>query len=141
MWPAWPSRLAAICLSARVVSEPDNRRDVFADRFAAEGKTLAGGVVYASTTPALTGAQRSLSPDLRRQIHRLSSATRQPVAVGIGVSAPDQAAQVSAFADGVVVGSASICRRRTHPNAPSTAPARPPATFAAEGRHTRSSAA
>ncbi|MGW2425219.1 tryptophan synthase subunit alpha [Streptomyces sp. NPDC001709] len=79
----------------------------------AGGEVASGG----SRPPGLTGPQRPLSLDLPRQVHRLRSATRLPVAVGIGVSTPDQAAQVSAFADAVVVGSAVIHRMVGQPTA------------------------
>lgn len=99
------------------------------------------GMVYAPAVPGLTGAQRPLSPDLPRQVHRLRSATRLPVAVGIGVSTPGQAAHVSAFADAVVVGSAVIRRMRDQPNAPDTAAAEVARDFAAGVRRARRSAA
>ncbi|MER5572408.1 tryptophan synthase subunit alpha [Streptomyces massasporeus] len=99
------------------------------------------GMVYAPATPGLTGAQRPLSPDLPQQVHRLRSTTRLPVAVGIGVSTPDQAAHVSAFADAVVVGSAVIRRMRDQPNTPATAAAEIARDFAAGVRRSRHSAA
>ncbi|WP_432156856.1 tryptophan synthase subunit alpha [Streptomyces sp. bgisy153] len=99
------------------------------------------GMVYAPAVPGLTGSQRPLSPDLPRQVHRLRSATRLPVAVGIGVSTPDQAAHVSAFADAVVVGSAVIRRMRAQSNAPASAAAEAARDFAAGVRRARRSAA
>jgi tryptophan synthase alpha chain len=99
------------------------------------------GMVYAPATPGLTGSQGPLSPDLPRQVHRLRSTTRLPVAVGIGVSTPAQAAHVSAFADVVVVGSAVIRRMRDQPSAAVAAAAEVAREFAAGVRHTRRSAA
>ncbi|MGW0844275.1 tryptophan synthase subunit alpha [Streptomyces sp. NPDC002787] len=99
------------------------------------------GMVYAPATPGLTGSQRPLSSDLSWQVHRLRSATRLPVAVGIGVSTPDQAAHVSAFADAVVVGSALIRRMRDRADTPATAAAEVARDFAAGVRRARRSAA
>jgi tryptophan synthase alpha chain len=41
-------------------------------------------------------------------VGRIKSQTSLPVAVGFGISSPEQAAEVSCFADGVIVGSALI---------------------------------
>lgn len=99
------------------------------------------GMVYAPATPGLTGSQRPISPELPQQVHRLRSATRLPVAVGIGVSTPDQAEQASAYADAVVAGSAVIRRMRDQPNAPATAAAEVARNFAAGVRRARRFAA
>ena len=57
------------------------------------------------------------------RIERVRSVTDQPVAVGIGVSTGDQAHAVAQFADGVIVGSASVRRMLSAPDsdAPSAA--------------------
>jgi tryptophan synthase alpha chain len=41
-------------------------------------------------------------------VERTKAVTDLPVAVGLGVSTGDQAAEVAAFADGVIVGSAFV---------------------------------
>ncbi|MGW1615687.1 tryptophan synthase subunit alpha [Streptomyces sp. NPDC002285] len=99
------------------------------------------GMVYAPATPGLTGSQHPLSPDLPRLVHRLRTATHLPVAVGIGISTPGQAAQASAYADAVVVGSAVIRRMQDQPNSPATAAAEIARDFAAGVRRARRSAA
>ncbi|MFE6412124.1 tryptophan synthase subunit alpha [Streptomyces sp. NPDC057837] len=99
------------------------------------------GMAYAPATPGLTGSQSPLSPDLPRLVHRLRTATHLPVAVGIGISTPDQAAQASAYADAVVVGSAVIRRMRDQPHASATAAAEIARDFAAGVRSARRSAA
>ncbi len=40
----------------------------------------------------------------------MRTATNTPVAVGLGVSTGDQAAEVAGYADGVIVGSAFVAR-------------------------------
>ncbi|MGW1564109.1 tryptophan synthase subunit alpha [Streptomyces sp. NPDC002144] len=87
-----------------------------AARLAAIG-TSTNGMVYAPATPGLTGARRPLSPYLPRLVGRLRTATGLPVAVGIGISSPAQAAQASAYADAVVVGSAILRRMNGQPDA------------------------
>ena len=46
----------------------------------------------------------------RRWSRRVRAVTDKPVCVGLGVSDGDQAAEVAAFADGVIVGSAFVRR-------------------------------
>ncbi|MER7223341.1 tryptophan synthase subunit alpha [Streptomyces rubradiris] len=88
------------------------------------------GMAYAPATPGLTGDQSPLSPYLPRLVHRLRTATRLPVAVGIGISTPAQAEHVSGFADAVVVGSAVIRRMQALPETPVTAAAAAARDFA-----------
>lgn len=98
-------------------------------------------MVYAPATPGLTGSQHPLSPDLPRLVHRLRTTTHLPVAVGIGISTPGQAAQASAYADAVVVGSAVIRLMRDEPNTPATAADEIARDFAAGVRRALRSAA
>ncbi|MEU1107034.1 tryptophan synthase subunit alpha [Streptomyces tibetensis] len=87
----------------------------------AEIGTQSSGMVYAPATPGRTGSRRPLSPHLPRLVRRLRTATSLPVAVGIGISTPDHAAQASRYADAVVVGSAVIRHMTTWRNAPDLA--------------------
>ncbi|MGW0881396.1 tryptophan synthase subunit alpha [Streptomyces sp. NPDC002671] len=89
------------------------------------------GMVYAPATAGPTGGQGLLSPYLPRLVRRLRTATRLPVAVGIGVSTPVQAERISAFADAVVVGSAVIRRMQTRSGTAATAAAAAARDFAA----------
>jgi tryptophan synthase alpha chain len=66
----------------------------------------ATGFVYLISRLGVTGARDQVPPDLERQVRRVRSATRLPVAVGFGIATPAQAAAAARFADGVVVGSA-----------------------------------
>jgi tryptophan synthase alpha chain len=66
------------------------------------------GFVYATAVMGVTGAREhtsSLAPTL---VARLREVTDLPIGVGLGVSNGDQAAEVGAFADGVIVGSAFV---------------------------------
>jgi tryptophan synthase alpha chain len=68
----------------------------------------AQGFVYLVARLGVTGAQSSLAADLGESIARVRGATALPVAVGFGISTPDQARTVGRMADGVVVGSALV---------------------------------
>lgn len=66
------------------------------------------GWVYAASTMGVTGAREhtsSVAPDL---VKRVREATELPIAVGLGVSNREQAAEVASYADGVIVGSALV---------------------------------
>lgn len=73
-------------------------------------KIVAGssGFVYAVSLTGVTGARTKLPPDLTDFIGSVKSHTELPVAVGFGVSRPEQAAEIANFADGVIVGSALV---------------------------------
>jgi tryptophan synthase alpha chain len=52
--------------------------------------------------------QSSLAVDLHETMARLRSVCTLPIAVGFGISTPEQARAVADIADGVVVGSALV---------------------------------
>ena len=66
------------------------------------------GFVYAAAVMGVTGARDATSDLAGPLVGRVRAAGDVPVAVGIGVSNGDQAAEVAAFADGVIVGSAFV---------------------------------
>ena len=68
----------------------------------------AQGFVYLVARLGVTGASTSLSDSLAQSVAAVRRATRLPVAVGFGISTPEQARTVSGLADGVVVGSALV---------------------------------
>jgi len=67
-----------------------------------------GGFVYAVSRTGVTGAQQQLPEDARILVSRLRTFTRLPIAVGFGISTPEQFAAVGEFAEGAVVGSAIV---------------------------------
>lgn len=77
------------------------------DRIRMAARSSRGFVYYVSLT-GVTGARKSLPGSLVRNVKRIKSITRKPVAVGFGVSDPGQAASIAKFADGVIVGSAIV---------------------------------
>lgn len=70
--------------------------------------SLADGFVYYVSRTGVTGARSELPPELLDEAKRLRRRLHHPLAVGFGISTPEQVAQVAAVADGVVVGSALV---------------------------------
>ena len=66
------------------------------------------GFVYAASTMGVTGTRAAVGTAAATLVARTRKVTDLPVAVGLGVSSGDQAAEVAAFADGVIVGSAFV---------------------------------
>jgi tryptophan synthase alpha chain len=70
----------------------------------------ARGFVYAVARMGVTGERADLGDEARQVVERIRRHTDMPVCVGVGVSTPEQAAEVCEVADGVVVGSALVRR-------------------------------
>lgn len=66
------------------------------------------GFVYYISRTGVTGARQELRDTLADEVRVVRDAVSHPVAVGFGISTPEQAAAVAGLADGVVVGSAVI---------------------------------
>ena len=66
------------------------------------------GFVYAASTMGVTGARTTVGDTAEVLVTRTRLVTDTPICVGLGVSTGAQAAQVAAFADGVIVGSALV---------------------------------
>ncbi len=66
------------------------------------------GFVYAASTMGVTGARTTVGSRAKELVGRVKGLTDLPVAVGLGVSTGDQAAEIGAYADGVIVGSAFV---------------------------------
>jgi tryptophan synthase alpha chain len=79
------------------------------DRLKAIG-AASEGFVYAASILGVTGVRSELSAGARDLVGRIRGSTELPVAVGIGVSTPEHAAEVASYADGVIVGSALVKR-------------------------------
>lgn len=68
----------------------------------------AKGFIYLVSVTGVTGARTAISDGLGDLINRVREHTSVPVCVGFGIGTPEQAAQVGALADGVIVGSACV---------------------------------
>jgi tryptophan synthase alpha chain len=69
-----------------------------------------GGFIYYVSITGITGAKLSMDSSIESHIARIRTETGKPVAVGFGISTPEEAAAVSRFADAVIVGSAIVKR-------------------------------
>ena len=67
-----------------------------------------GGFIYAASLMGVTGARSGISSGAGELVARLRKVSDKPISVGLGVSNREQAKEVAAFADGVIVGSAFI---------------------------------
>lgn len=68
----------------------------------------ASGFIYCVSLTGVTGARNTLSSSVEPLLQSIRAETAVPLAVGFGVSTPDQASAVASMADGVIVGSALI---------------------------------
>jgi tryptophan synthase alpha chain len=69
---------------------------------------VATSFVYCVAVTGVTGARAEVSTELPALLARLRERTDAPIAVGFGISTPEQAANVATLADGVIIGSALI---------------------------------
>ncbi|HSI94420.1 MAG TPA: tryptophan synthase subunit alpha [Jiangellaceae bacterium] len=88
------------------------------------------GFVYAASTMGVTGTRDQVGEAAEALVRRVRAVTGLPVAVGLGVSSGQQAAELARFADGVIVGSAFVRRLLDAPDEATGAAAA--ATLAAE---------
>ncbi|MDP2300759.1 MAG: tryptophan synthase subunit alpha, partial [Actinomycetota bacterium] len=70
------------------------------------------GFVYCVSATGVTGERAEMAGGLEVLVARIKAHTELPIAVGFGVSAPEQAAEVARIAAGVIVGSAIVKRQR-----------------------------
>jgi len=66
------------------------------------------GFLYAASTMGVTGARDAVSVAAPELVRRVKAVSDSPVGVGRGVRSREQAAEIGAFADGVIVGSALV---------------------------------
>jgi tryptophan synthase alpha chain len=85
------------------------------ERIRKVSKASSGFIYYVSMT-GITGANLSLDGSMETLISSIRKFTDKPIAVGFGVSTPDEASMVSKLADGVIVGSAIVKRLHEAPD-------------------------
>ncbi len=71
---------------------------------------LTRGFLYYVSVTGITGARTELPPDLITALKEVRSLVKCPLAVGFGISVPEQVASLAPYVDGVVVGSAIVQR-------------------------------
>lgn len=68
----------------------------------------AQGFVYCVSSLGVTGVRSNITVDVGSMVAKVKEVTDVPVAVGFGISTPEQAKEMSKKADGVIVGSAIV---------------------------------
>src|SRR6185369_4740111 len=71
-------------------------------------KKIGSGFIYYVSVAGVTGARSMVARDIGWMVEEIRKTASLPVAVGFGISTPEQAFAVSKLADGVVVGSALV---------------------------------
>ncbi|MEW1724100.1 tryptophan synthase subunit alpha [Streptomyces sp. NPDC093109] len=107
----WREHAAKHGLATVFVVAPSSRDERLAKITAA-----GSGFVYAASLMGVTGTRTSVGQEARTLVERTRATTELPVCVGLGVSNAEQAAEVAAFADGVIVGSAFVKRMLDAPD-------------------------
>jgi tryptophan synthase alpha chain len=74
-------------------------------------------IYYVSLT-GITGAKLVNLENVRQNVNTIRKASNKPIAVGFGISTPDDAKAISDFADGVIVGSAIVRQIAEHQQDP-----------------------
>ena len=72
------------------------------------------GFIYYISREGVTGMQKQVASNLAQQVAKIRAHTKLPIAVGFGISTPEQAKRVAHSADAVVVGSAVVNRIAIH---------------------------
>jgi tryptophan synthase alpha chain len=83
---------------------------------------LGSGFIYYVSREGVTGMQNSLSDTIENKVAEIRTHTDLPVAIGFGVSNPEQAKTAVGFGDAVVVGSAIVNRIAQLGGSPSLVP-------------------
>ena len=67
-----------------------------------------GGFLYGISRLGVTGARDRVASGADAMVARIRAATDLPIALGFGISRPEQVAEVAGYADAAVVGSALV---------------------------------
>ncbi len=68
----------------------------------------ASGFIYLVSSLGVTGVRQNIATDITDMVSLVREVSDLPVAVGFGISTPEQAKKMSEKADGVIVGSAIV---------------------------------
>jgi tryptophan synthase alpha chain len=81
----------------------------------------AGGFIYAVSRAGVTGQRESVSREAEKLVQRVRAVSNLPVAVGFGISTPEQVSETWRYADAAVVGSALVAEIERLAHAPDLA--------------------
>jgi tryptophan synthase alpha chain len=68
----------------------------------------ATGFLYYISITGITGTAAPKIDNIKIEVKKIRNITKLPVAVGFGISKPQQAREIARFADGIVIGSAVV---------------------------------
>jgi tryptophan synthase alpha chain len=68
----------------------------------------AQGFLYCVSSMGVTGVREQIGNEAENMIKQVKAVKDIPCAIGFGISTPEQAARMSKFSDGVIVGSAIV---------------------------------
>jgi tryptophan synthase alpha chain len=74
------------------------------------------GFLYVVSSMGVTGVRSEIKTDLQAIIESVRAITDTPIAVGFGVHTPEQANEIAAIADGVIVGSKIVSIIEEYPD-------------------------
>lgn len=73
------------------------------------------GFIYYVSITGITGSNILFDGSMEKQINDIRKHTDKPIAVGFGVSKPEDASEIAKIADGVIVGSAIVKKLHENP--------------------------
>jgi tryptophan synthase alpha chain len=79
---------------------------------------LGSGFLYGISRLGVTGARDRVATGAETLVRRIRTQTSLPIALGFGISRPEHVAEVTAYADAAVVGSALVALIAEHSGAP-----------------------
>ena len=104
-------RQAGLCHIYLVApTTPDDRMEFIVKR--------GSGFIYYVSREGVTGMQKQVASNLAQQVAKIRAHTKLPIAVGFGISTPEQAKTVASIADAVIVGSAVVNQIAVHGRSP-----------------------
>ncbi len=68
----------------------------------------ASGFLYYISITGITGTTAPKVENIKKEVGKIRNMTKMPIAVGFGISKPEQAKAIGRFADGIVIGSAIV---------------------------------
>jgi tryptophan synthase alpha chain len=111
------------CLLVAPTSPPDRRAAI---------AKLCDGFVYYLSVSGITGERKALPTDIAPNIAALRKVTAAPICVGFGISTAQQVREITAMADGAIIGSALIRRLTATLDQPAAAQVQATAAFITE---------
>ena len=79
---------------------------------------VASGFIYYVSRTGVTGERTTIQDSVESMVNKIKAHSDVPVAVGFGISTPEQVKKVARYADGIVVGSAIVRRIEEYGKSP-----------------------